>query len=83
MRFPVVGDDWRAIIKIAKVEAAAALLLNVKIVRVLADPGFKEKFLGPNQLQPIIGSPDAFTQYVEADAAKWGKVVKDAKITVE
>jgi tripartite-type tricarboxylate transporter receptor subunit TctC len=28
-------------------------------------------------------SPEAFAAYVSAEAAKWAKVIKDAKITVE
>jgi len=47
------------------------------------NPEFKEKFLDPNYLQPIVGSSDEFTRYVEADAAKWGKLIREAKITVE
>jgi tripartite-type tricarboxylate transporter receptor subunit TctC len=75
--------SWFGLFAPAKTPATLIARINADVQRVLADPEFKEKFLDPNQLQPIIGSPDAFTQYVEADAAKWGKVVKDAKITVE
>jgi len=50
------------------------------VQRALTNPEFKEKFLDPNYLQPIVGSPDEFTRYVEADAAKWGKLIREAKI---
>ena len=57
--------------------------ISADVQRVLVNPEFKEKFLDPNYLQPIAGSPDEFTRYVEADAAKWGKIIKEANIVVE
>ena len=53
------------------------------IQRVLADPAFKQRFLGPSQVVPVTGSPAEFAAFVRADGERWGKVIKDAGIKVE
>lgn len=56
--------------------------LNAEVQKVLADPEFRDTFLVPNFYEPIIGSPEQFAQYVRSDAMKWGKVVQDAKLSL-
>ncbi len=57
--------------------------INADVQSVLAEPAFREKVLGPNYYEPITGSPAEFAAFVARDAAKWSKVIKDAKITAE
>jgi tripartite-type tricarboxylate transporter receptor subunit TctC len=56
--------------------------LNAEVQRVLADPEFRDNFLGPNFYEPIAGSPQEFAQYVRSDATKLGKVIQDAKLSM-
>jgi tripartite-type tricarboxylate transporter receptor subunit TctC len=57
--------------------------INADVQRVLADAAFQEKFLAPNAFEPIKGSPEQFAEFVAWEAAKWSKVVKDAKLKVD
>jgi tripartite-type tricarboxylate transporter receptor subunit TctC len=57
--------------------------VNADVQRVLADAVFQEKFLAPAFFEPITGSPQEFGAFVEREAARWSKVIKDAKLTVE
>ena len=57
--------------------------LNADIQKVFADPDFREKFLDRALLDPITGSPEQFAEFIKAEAAKWSKVVKDAKLKIE
>ncbi len=57
--------------------------INADIQKVFADPDFREKFLDRAMLDSIVGSPQEFAQFIEAEAAKWSKVLKDAKLKVE
>ena len=57
--------------------------VNADVQRVLADPVFAEKFLVPSFFEPIKGSPDAFAAFIQNEAAKWSKVIKDANLTLE
>jgi tripartite-type tricarboxylate transporter receptor subunit TctC len=56
--------------------------LNAETVRVLNLPEVRERFhtLGVD----VIGSsPEQFAQHLKSEIAKWGRVVRDAKIRVD
>jgi tripartite-type tricarboxylate transporter receptor subunit TctC len=57
--------------------------LNADIQKVFADPDFREKFLDRAMLDPIAGSPEQFTAFIAAEAAKWSKVIKDANLKID
>jgi tripartite-type tricarboxylate transporter receptor subunit TctC len=57
--------------------------LNADIQKVFADPDFREKFLDRALLDAITGSPEQFAAFIQAEAAKWSKVVKDANLKIE
>jgi len=57
--------------------------INTDVQRILVDADLREKFLAPNFYKPVTGSPEQFAEYVKADAARWGKVIRDAKLAVE
>lgn len=44
---------------------------------------FQEKFLTPSFFEPILGSADAFADYVAAEQAKWSKIIADNKLSAE
>lgn len=54
-------------------------LLNREIAKVMAMPDVKAKCaqLG---FDVVANKPDEFTAYIKKEVAKWGKVIKDAKI---
>jgi len=33
--------------------------------------------------EPVVSTPDAFESFIKIEIAKWAKVVKDAKLTLE
>ena len=60
---------------VMKLNAEAAKLFNV--------PEFKKKFLEPQFFEPLVTSPEQFQTFIDAEIAKWGKVVKAANIKIE
>jgi tripartite-type tricarboxylate transporter receptor subunit TctC len=57
--------------------------VNNAVQRILADPGFRDKFLTPNFYEPVLGSPEQFAEHIQSDAQRWQKVIREAKITAE
>jgi tripartite-type tricarboxylate transporter receptor subunit TctC len=50
--------------------------LNEAINRAIQDPDFRVR-LEANAFDPIGGSQQQFAEYVKAEIAKWGKVVRE------
>ena len=57
--------------------------LNSQVQKILTDPNFGDTFLNPNYYEPLLGSADEFSQFVQSDAAKWGLVMRDAKLSLD
>ena len=56
--------------------------LNSSLVKILAEPGMKERF--DNQAAEIVaGTPEALGRVVSADQAKWGKIVREIQIKLD
>lgn len=57
--------------------------LNTDIQKAFADPDFKGKFLDPNFLGVISGTPEEFSAYISKEADKWKNVLKSANVKVD
>lgn len=57
--------------------------LNAETQKIFGDPEFRKKFLDPNFIYSIASSPEQFAARIHADSAKWGPIIRDAKIHVE
>jgi tripartite-type tricarboxylate transporter receptor subunit TctC len=73
---------WFGLFAPRNVPPDVVVTLNGAVQKIMIDADFRETFLGPNFYEPILGTPDQFAQYVRAEATKWGKVIQDAKLSL-
>jgi tripartite-type tricarboxylate transporter receptor subunit TctC len=57
--------------------------VNAEVVKLLADPQFREKFLAPQMFEPMASSPEAFVDYIKAQTNKWAKVIGEQKLSID
>jgi tripartite-type tricarboxylate transporter receptor subunit TctC len=57
-------------------------LLNREVVAIVALPEVKER-LDAIGFVPVANSPEEFAAVIKAETARWGKVVRDAKLKPE
>ena len=57
--------------------------LSAETRRIFGDATFREKFLAPNMIFSIAGSPEEFAARIRTDYVKWGKVIRDGNVKVE
>jgi tripartite-type tricarboxylate transporter receptor subunit TctC len=57
--------------------------INADVKRIISEPEFRQKFLEPMVVQPLPGSMDGLADYLRKDSAQWGKVIRDANLTIE
>ena len=74
--------NWYGVLTTARTPAPIVDRLNREIVRIVAMPDVREKFLAQGA-EPETLSPAAFERFIRAEIAKWGKVIRDAKIQPE
>ena len=74
--------SWYGLWVPAGTPPAVVQKLHDAVVKAFADPELKDTW-GKLGAEPGGSSPEAFRALIDQDIAKWGKVVRDAKITLE
>ena len=78
----LVGDGWHGVFATGGAPATAIERLSAEFGRVLAQPEVRRK-LTDLSLEPVPTSPAETAEILQHDHAKWGKVIRDAKIKIE
>jgi tripartite-type tricarboxylate transporter receptor subunit TctC len=80
---PGVEDEtWIGMLVPAGTPAAIVQKLNATVNQALQGLDVRER-LAALAFEPVGGTPQQFSDYVKAEIAKWGKVVRDGNIKVE
>jgi tripartite-type tricarboxylate transporter receptor subunit TctC len=74
-------DQWYALFAPAGTPKEVVAKLYGEIAKTVANPEIRERLLSMG-LDPVGMPPDEFTEYVKAETAKWGKLVREAGIRV-
>jgi tripartite-type tricarboxylate transporter receptor subunit TctC len=57
-------------------------LLHRTIAQITAPPEFRDR-LAALGFDPVVSTPEHFTQWIGAEIAKWGKVIRDGNIALQ
>ena len=57
--------------------------INTDVQQIVRDPEFQKKFLQPQALQPMLGSPEQLAGTLASESGKWQKLIRDANLTIE
>ena len=75
-------NSWSGVVAPAKTPAAIVKRLLAEITAVVNSEDFRN-FLASQGAEPALMGPEEFRVYIQADIAKWAKVIKAANIKVE
>jgi tripartite-type tricarboxylate transporter receptor subunit TctC len=76
------ATNWYAFVTSSKVPKEIQEFWNRELVKALRDPSVVAE-LNKHGLEPQPGSSDELARYIASESDKWGKVVREAKITAE
>ena len=57
--------------------------LHATLVKILAEPGMKERFEAMDGAEIAAGTPEALAQLLRDDQLKWGHLIRKKKITAD
>jgi tripartite-type tricarboxylate transporter receptor subunit TctC len=81
----VAGYDatsWNGVLVPAGVPRPIVAWIHTSVVRALRNEDVRER-LRSDGAEPVGSSPSEFALFIRTEIAKWGKVIKAAKITAE
>jgi tripartite-type tricarboxylate transporter receptor subunit TctC len=73
--------QWYGIVGPAKLPTPIVAKLNEEINKALATPDLRERLSG-EALEPMPMTPAAFGAFIEAEVARWTKLVRERNIEV-
>jgi tripartite-type tricarboxylate transporter receptor subunit TctC len=73
---------WFGLVAPAGTPPAVVQKLNAEVLRILAMPDVRERFLAQG-VEPVGSTPEQFSDHIRAQMAKWAKVVADAGVKAE
>ena len=76
------ATNWYAFVAPAKTPKDLLEFWNRELTKVLSDPSVSAE-LAKHGLDPAPGTREELAQYFERESQKWGKVVREARITTE
>ena len=74
---------WYALLAPAGTPKPVVARIHDEVVKILATPEMKERFLTTIGGDPVGGTPEQLAADIKADIARWGKIVKDSGIKLE
>jgi len=74
--------SWSGVLAPAGTPADIVKRVNADMRKVLNDPETVKGMLAAGA-EPMPGTPEEFGAFLQAELAKWGKVIKERGITVE
>jgi tripartite-type tricarboxylate transporter receptor subunit TctC len=89
---PTVGESglpgyeaatWFGLFTTAGTPHEIVMKINSEVASILADASFREKFLAPQMFEPMASSPEAFADYIKAETRKWGKLIRERKLSID
>jgi tripartite-type tricarboxylate transporter receptor subunit TctC len=77
------ASAWFGIVAPAGTPAEAINKIQSTLHKIMFDPAFRTRNLDPQAFEPVVSTPADFGDFLKAEAAKWGKVARDAKIRLD
>jgi tripartite-type tricarboxylate transporter receptor subunit TctC len=77
------AGTWFGLATTAGTPSAVIMKIHEDVSHILADPGFRMKFLEPQLFETMVASPAQFADDMRRERAIWEKVVRDANIRLE
>ena len=56
--------------------------INADVRAAMAEPAFKERFIEKQFAEPMDSSPEQFRDYIRAETATWGRVIREQNLTI-
>ena len=78
----VLADNWYGVMVPVKTPAAVVSRLNQSLVKVLQEPAVRTR-LADQGAEATGGTAEQFAEFIRAEAARWGKVVRAAGLKPE
>ncbi len=78
----MAAEVWYGFVAPARTPREVINRLHAEIEKIVQTPATRDRMLA-NDFEPTLMTPDEFSAFIKAEIARWGKVIRSAKIRAE
>ena len=78
-----VAATWFGLVAPRGTPRDVVMKINAEVQKILSDPAFREKFMAPQMFELMATDPDSFDKYIKSETQRWGKVIREQKLTIQ
>jgi tripartite-type tricarboxylate transporter receptor subunit TctC len=76
------GGAWFGLVTTGGTPPAVVGKLNAEVRKILAEPAFRDRIMGPQMFESMASAPEPFAQHIKAETARWAKVIREQNLAV-
>jgi tripartite-type tricarboxylate transporter receptor subunit TctC len=77
-----IAGTWFGMAATGGTPREIVMKINAEVLKIIADPVFRERFLAKQLYEPMTSSPEEFQTYIRAELQNWAKVIREQKLAI-
>ncbi len=77
------AKSWFGLFATGGTPRAIVAKINADVRSVMETPSFRAGFLTSQMMQSITSTPEAYAELIRTNSRRWGKIIADAKLSLE
>ena len=77
-----IAGTWFGLAAIGGTPPAVLKKIHAEVLKIVADPAFRERFLEKQLYEPMTSSSEAFQAYIRSEMQNWAKVIREQKLAI-
>jgi len=77
-----IAGTWFGMATTGGTPPAVVKKIHAEVLKIVADPAFRERFLGKQLYEPMTASTEEFQAYIRSETQNWAKVIREQKLAI-
>jgi tripartite-type tricarboxylate transporter receptor subunit TctC len=77
-----IAGTWFGMATTGGTPPAVVKKIHAEVLKIVADPAFRERFLGKQLYEPMTTSSEEFQAYIRSETQNWAKVIREQKLAI-
>ena len=77
-----MAGTWFGLSATAGTPRDIVMKINADVRQVMAEPAIQEQFVAKQLYDPMTSSPEEFADFIRSETQRWGKVIREQKLSI-
>lgn len=77
-----IAGTWFGMAATGGTPPAILKKIHAEVLKIIAEPAFRERFLGKQMYEPMTTSSEEFQAYIRSETRNWAKVIREQKLAI-